>query len=139
MIEDKENKTLNLQLEGLPEQLVSEEVTAEEKVKLLQFLAKTDKMLTIRNHPLQEVFNLCLDQLTKGKGNDRHGKGKEFMDQPWKHLADAHGVGFLTGQSAKKLEEAQGFEECDRWEREMIGVIVYAAMAILYRKMEDES
>ena len=91
------------------------------------------------SHPLQEVFDLCIHQLTKGKGNIRHGQGKNFMDQPWKRLADTHGYGFLCGQSAKKLEEAQGFKEHDRWEREMIGVIAYAAMAILHRKMRIEN
>jgi len=84
-------------------------------------------------HPLASVLKDCLEQVTGGKGNERHGNGKAFMDQPWKHIADTHGDGFLTGQAAKKLQEAQSFEDLDRWNREMYGVIVYTAMAILHR------
>ena len=91
-------------------------------------------------HPLKEILDDCLSQVTNGKGDERHGQGKGFLDQPWKSLADVHGVGFLTGQAAKKLEEAQGFdrEDIDKWDREMYGVIVYAAMAILYRRKYEE-
>ena len=84
-------------------------------------------------HPLESVFKDCLEQVTGGKGNERHGNGKQFMDQPWKHIADTHGDGFLTGQAAKKLQEAQSFEDLDRWNREMYGVLSYTAMAILHR------
>jgi len=88
---------------------------------------------TKETHPLETVLMDCLEQVTGGKGNERHGNGKDFLDQPWRHIADTHGDGFLTGQAAKKLEEAQGFDDLDRWNREMHGVIVYTAMAILHR------
>lgn len=92
---------------------------------------------TDSKHPLEDVFDKCLEQVISGKGNDRHGNGKYFLDQPWRHIADVHGDGFLTGQAQKKLMEAQGFEDKDRWEREMFGVIVYSAMAILYRRKNE--
>lgn len=95
--------------------------------------------LTENGHPLESILLDCLYQVTGGKGDERHGNGRDFMDQPWKHIADIHGVGFLTGQAAKKLDEAQGFDDLDKWLREMYGVITYSAMAILYRtKFEDE-
>lgn len=84
------------------------------------------------HHPLQAVFDRCIEQVTSGKGDERHGYGRGFYDQPWVELAQTHGVGFLTGQSEKKLKEAQSMD-LDAWEREMLGAIVYAAMAILYR------
>lgn len=102
-------------------------MTLQEKTAFeLQHDAATD-------HPLEEILNECLNQVTSGKGNERHGNGREFMDQPWRRIADIHGHGFLTGQAAKKLDEAQGFDDLSRWNREMYGVIAYAAMAIYYR------
>lgn len=85
-----------------------------------------------QHHPLQEVFNRCIDQAVLGKGEERHGKGLEFFEQPWVDIARTHGIGFLTGQAEKKLREAQGMD-ADGWEREMLGAINYAAMAMLYR------
>jgi hypothetical protein len=85
-------------------------------------------------HPLSYAFDLALTQVTSGKGQERHGKGfASFWEQPWNSLADTHGFGFLTGQAAKKLQEAQGMEDKDSWEREMLGVLTYTAMAILHR------
>ena len=80
---------------------------------------------------MEQVFEKCLDQLTAGKGEERHGQGKEFYDQTWYHAYKVHGRGFLTGQAEKKLIEAQSFEDREKWLREMYGVIVYAGMAIL--------
>lgn len=88
----------------------------------------------IFTHPLREVFEACMKQVTSGKGEERHGQGKSFYDQPWYELTNVHGRGFLTGQAEKKLKEAQSFEDQQRWLREMYGVIVYAAMAILWEK-----
>ena len=45
----------------------------------------------------------------------------------------------MTGQAAKKLEEAQRFTDHDKWEREMLGAIVYAAMAVLYGETDEQS
>ena len=93
-----------------------------------------EEMMSEQYHPLQDIFDECLAQVTSGKGEERHGGGKDFNDQPWRHITDTHGTGFLTGQAEKKLMESQGFEDIDRWEREMFGVIVYTAMSILYRR-----
>ena len=83
-------------------------------------------------HPLDAAFDDVIEQVTRGKGEQRHGKGAEFWQQPWTRYAENHGIGFLTGQAAKKLDEAQGFmHDQPRWEREMLGVIAYAGMAIL--------
>jgi hypothetical protein len=93
--------------------------------------------VTELTHPLSHIFAAALAQVTNGKGAERHANGAEFMDQPWLHLANVHGNGFLTGQAAKKLDESQGMTEHDRWEREMLGAIVYAAMAIIHRRMQS--
>lgn len=91
------------------------------------------------SHMLDEVFAAALEQVTSGKGEERHGNGQGFIDQPWRRIADTHGTGFLTGQAAKKLEEAQRFSEHERWEREMLGAMVYIAMAILHTRLKADT
>lgn len=95
----------------------------------------SDNDINVDSHPLSNVFDAALSQVTDGKGAERHGQGADFMTQPWVDLARTHGIGFLTGQAAKKLREAQGFDTQEAWEREMLGAINYAAMAILYSRM----
>lgn len=88
-------------------------------------------------HPLQKVFDEVINQVSKGKGEERHGNGKAFLEQPWYSLAETHGIGFLTGQARKKLDEAQGMTD-DRWRREMIGSVAYAMMALLYDDIKKD-
>lgn len=66
-----------------------------------------DKFIST-THPLQKVFDEVINQVSKGKGEERHGNGKEFMQQPWRDLCDTYGVGFAFGQCQKKLAESQG-------------------------------
>src|SRR5574343_870167 len=106
----------------------------EQAIERLPDLANRDQHRPIHRprHPLDAAFDDAIEQVTRGKGEQRHGKGAQFWQQPWTHYAETHGIGFLTGQAAKKLDEAQGFlNDQPRWEREMLGVIVYAGMAIL--------
>jgi hypothetical protein len=82
-------------------------------------------------HPLQSVFDQAIHQVTKGKGERHGGEAKPFLEQPWVHYAKMHGRGFLTGQAAKKLEEAASTRTGDAFVQEALGAIVYMAMAIL--------
>jgi hypothetical protein len=82
-------------------------------------------------HPLQSVFDAVIDQVANGKGAERHGGETPFLAQPWVHYAEQHGVGFLTGQAAKKLDESNRLSG-EAIERELLGAIAYAAMALLY-------
>lgn len=84
------------------------------------------------DHPLYPVLMKVIEQATKGKGKRHGGDSIPFMDQPWKHYADMHGRGFLTGQAAKKLEEAVSKPLNIQFEDEVLGAIAYAAMAILH-------
>ena len=82
-------------------------------------------------HPLESVFAAAIEQAVNGKGI-RHGGGlTPFMEQPWAHYYKMHGRGFLTGQAAKKLEEAASLRHGPEFESEAVGAIVYIAMAIL--------
>ena len=88
-------------------------------------------------HPLERIFELALEQATKGKGEERHGNGTDFTDQPWVGLAKAHGSGFLTGQAQKKIMEAVANREETNYlwyEREILGAINYLAMNLIYEK-----
>lgn len=82
-------------------------------------------------HPLQQVFDQAILQATKGKGERHGGDVTPFMEQPWVHYTKMHGRGFLTGQAAKKLEEAASTRTGDAFVQEALGAIVYMAMAIL--------
>lgn len=81
-------------------------------------------------HPLEAVFRDAVDQARKGKGDARHGHGREFMKQTWLETANAHGAGFLTGQAEKKLRESLKLEYAQR-RTERLGALVYLAMAII--------
>lgn len=96
-----------------------------------------------KHHPLYEIYEDAVAQACVGKGNERHGMGKSFYDQKWVKLADIHGVGFLSGQAQKKLEEAfdayrQG--NCDMvwFEKELLGSLNYVAMAMLYLRRREQ-
>lgn len=93
---------------------------------------------TREEHPLEAVFRECLEQVTVGKGQRHGGNDIPFMEQPWKHYAGMHGRGFLTGQAAKKLEEAAAIKNGDEFIREVLGAIAYCGMAILYEKEKQK-
>ncbi len=82
-------------------------------------------------HPLQQVFDMAILQATKGKGERHGGDTTPFLEQPWVHYSKMHGRGFLTGQAAKKLEEAASTREGEAFVQEALGAIVYIAMAVL--------
>ena len=82
-------------------------------------------------HPLQQVFDMAILQATKGKGERHGGDTTPFLEQPWTHYAKMHGRGFLTGQAAKKLEEAASKRSGEAFVQEALGAIVYIAMAVL--------
>lgn len=84
------------------------------------------------DHPLFDVFMSAIHQAMHGKGERHGGATLPFKQQQWVALADAHGNGFLTGQAAKKLNEAAARGEYDEaYYREVLGAIVYAGMAVL--------
>lgn len=82
-------------------------------------------------HPLYPIFMAAIEQANNGKGKRHGGSITPFLEQPWKHYAKMHGRGFLTGQAAKKLEEAASTREGTAFETEVFGAMVYLGMAIL--------
>jgi len=88
----------------------------------------------MRDHPLMPIFEAAIRQAMYGKGERHGGALTSFMEQPWMHYAKLHGIGFLTGQAAKKLEEAASTKQGEAFIQEMLGAMVYTGMAILYSK-----
>lgn len=91
----------------------------------------TKRQEEILSHPLTPVLLSAVEQAMFGKGERHGGAVTPFMDQPWVHYGRMHGRGFLTGQAAKKLEEAASTREGAAFENEVMGAIVYLGMAIL--------
>lgn len=85
----------------------------------------------VMDHPLYPVLIAAIEQAMYGKGERHGGAVTPFLEQPWQHYATMHGRGFLTGQAAKKLEEAASLRTGDAFIAEALGAIVYTGMAIL--------
>lgn len=95
----------------------------------------------------REHFELVLQdviaQVFTGKGEERHGHGKNFEEQPWKHITDNVGIGFVIGQAIKKLMELRTFQtepsiSSTAWKREALGAIVYIVMGIMYNEPDRQ-
>lgn len=82
-------------------------------------------------HPLYDVFVAAIEQAMYGKGERHGGAVTPFREQPWAHYATMHGRGFLTGQAAKKLEEAASLRTGEAFKQEVYGAMVYLGMAVL--------
>ncbi len=82
-------------------------------------------------HPLYAPLMCAIEQAMRGKGERHGGATTPFLEQQWVALAKSHGIGFLTGQAAKKLNEAAAGKSGEAYERELLGAIVYIGMAIL--------
>lgn len=110
-----------------------------------EFLKAVDepgRQVAVARHPLELVFNAAVAQAASGKGNERHGNGADFMEQPWVSLTDGFGIGGPMFQASKKLRESMKFyhaKEYDRFEREVLGALNYAAMAVLHVRKEKNN
>lgn len=88
----------------------------------------------MNEHPLFPIFLEAIDQCTKGKGGRHGGDRIDFLKQPWLHYGALHGRGFLTGQAAKKIEEAASTKYGDEFVNEALGAIVYIGMSIIHER-----
>lgn len=83
---------------------------------------------------LATELHAAFEQSALGKGKERHANGRPFDRQPIAELTRMHGVGFATGQAAKKAQEALGMlkrGEADKARHELHGAIVYLAAAAM--------
>lgn len=87
------------------------------------------------DHPYHELAHALLgafDQASSGKGKERHANDLPFTEQKMQTIAASQGhLGGMVYQICKKALEAERMEPTARV-RELQGVIVYAAGAIIY-------
>lgn len=87
-------------------------------------------------HPLYAVLLDVMQQVMYGKGERHGGASVPFLEQQWVAAAKIHGIGFLTGQSQKKLVEAMMSKNMitdpAAFERELLGAIAYLGMAVIH-------
>ena len=85
--------------------------------------------------PLVECTLETLRQVTRGKGRERHQRGRDFIDQPIlvipALLGGDIGLGGLLYQAMKKCEEASGLPH-ERRIAELRGAVIYTLAAILH-------
>ncbi len=80
-----------------------------------------------------QVADLVLQATSpRGKGEERHARGRAWEDQPIVRipgvLGPVAGQGYLIGQSIKKMEESLGLPP-ERARAELLGAAVYALAA----------
>lgn len=94
-----------------------------------------------RYEPLSEVFDLAIDQAAFGKGEERHGNGLHFLDQPMIKIGAMTGPGGPVFQAMKKAQEAIGMVDrgaFDAAQAELLGAINYLGGAhILIQWIKD--
>ena len=87
---------------------------------------------------LRAIYAMALEQAQGGKGRERHANGLPFDRQPICQGGRRFGVGCLIYQAWKKAHETPVLMTMDngteRAIRELLGVINYAAAAILVIK-----
>ena len=101
-----------------------------------EFLNKKDNY-----SELGRILKMAYSQAAEGKGKERHANGEKFEDQPIMTIAKGHGLGYQTGQAAKKLQEAHTLLKLRGKHaaiQEILGAINYAAAAVLLIEQMDE-
>lgn len=111
---------------------------AEEK-EYKEHMEKTNEKKDLSIEHLTKILSEVVDQITHGKGQERHGSGIPFQDQPWKHILDNVGDGFSTGQALKKIFELKSLTSLPAYKREVLGAIAYLCMSLMYKEYLDES
>lgn len=85
--------------------------------------------------PLVECALETLRQVTRGKGRERHQRGRDFVDQPIlvipALLGGEVGLGGLLYQAMKKCEESVKMPT-DRRVAELRGAVIYTLAAIMH-------
>ena len=79
----------------------------------------------------KRVLDLALEQASSGKGAERHGGKKPFMDQPMMEISRMlNSPAGCMYQAMKKTQEASRMQP-DAAKRELLGAINYLAGAYL--------
>lgn len=89
---------------------------------------------------LEQVLIDAYNQASRGKGAERHANDLPFHEQRMQQLSTLldsdRGMAFQVG---KKMVEGMDFVEYERFERELLGCIVYLAGIIVRRKLSHQA
>ena len=91
---------------------------------------------------LRDILDHAYNQAARGKGKIRHANDKEFSRQPILEIGRMVGTGYATGQIMKKAQEAHTMAARSEHEAaiaELLGVIVYAASAVILIKEQADA
>jgi len=80
---------------------------------------------------LYNVLIQALSQAQDGKGKERHANDLPFEKQPSVCIARRRGSGYPRGQIEKKILEVDNLSTTEAQIREMLSIIVYAAIDII--------
>lgn len=88
---------------------------------------------------LAAVLSRAYEQAALGKGAERHADNMPFHEQPMQTGSDLLGSDAgLAFQAIKKIREGGQFDEFDRFEREMLGAIVYISGMVIWRRRQQQ-
>ena len=76
-------------------------------------------------HQLMRAYKM----VAEGKGQQRHGAGRAWNDQPIITISRSVGVGFPLGQALKKIEESTRMAD-EPAVQELLGAIGYICAAV---------
>lgn len=79
--------------------------------------------------PLRHQLMRAYLMVAEGKGQQRHGAGRSWNDQPIITISRTVGSGFAIGQAMKKLEESTRMTD-DAAKHELLGAIGYICAAV---------
>jgi hypothetical protein len=85
---------------------------------------------------LEKILKEAFEQASKGKGERRHGQGRDFSAQPifW---IEEHFKSFQLGQAAKKMHESQALP-VEKAVAELLGAINFLAAHVIYLREKEE-
>lgn len=79
--------------------------------------------------PYRATLMRAYKMVAEGKGQQRHGAGRAWNDQPIMTISRAVGSGFAIGQAMKKLEESTRMDD-EPAIKELLGAIGYICAAV---------
>lgn len=89
--------------------------------------------------PLKKVLDDALSQAAFGKGVERHGNGKSFVEQPMITISQTLGSpDGMAYQVCKKVTEARGLPTRKARINELLGAIVYTAGMVVFEELQPE-
>lgn len=86
---------------------------------------------------IRDVLDQALEQASTGKGEERHGKGLDFGDQPMLSIsAMLNSPDGMAYQAVKKVIESRGLSTTNAKVAELLGAINYIAGMVIYYQDE---